>query len=71
MDGKGTLMPANRGRLTTDQVRDLVPYVRAFGPSLPSAEGPLPESEFSTAFRQLERQWNELESQLQKAKGPQ
>jgi len=70
MDGKGTLMPANRGRLTPDEVRDLVPYVRAFGPSLPGGRGPLPESEFSTAFRQLERQWNELETQLGEAKSP-
>ena len=68
MDGKGTLMPANRGRLTPEQVRDIVPYIRAFGPAAPAGQGPLPESEFSTAFRQLERQWNELEAELQKAK---
>jgi mono/diheme cytochrome c family protein len=33
LDGKGRLMPANRARLTEDQARDLVAYIRAFRPA--------------------------------------
>jgi mono/diheme cytochrome c family protein len=73
LDGKGTLMPANRGRITEDQAADLVPYVRAFGPqSLTTRRAPAgSDSEFERSFRQLESQWNELEKELQKAKGRQ
>lgn len=73
LDGKGTMMPANRGRITEDQARDLVPYVRAFGPQLfttksaPAAS----DAEFEKAFRQLEEQWNALERELQKTRGKQ
>lgn len=31
-DGKGTSMPAHRGRISDGQARDLVAYIRAFGP---------------------------------------
>ncbi|HVC92646.1 MAG TPA: c-type cytochrome [Pirellulales bacterium] len=68
MDGKGTLMPANRGRLTPDQVRDLVPYVRAFGPAMPQSQGAASDTDFEKSFRQLESQWNELQKELQKTK---
>ena len=73
LDGKGTLMPANRGRVTEEQAGDLVAFVRAFGPgtksvaSIPQAS----DSEFEKKFRQLEEQWNALESELQKMKGRQ
>ena len=33
LGGKGTLMPANSGRVTADQARDLVAYIRTFGPA--------------------------------------
>ena len=33
LDGKGTLMPANRGRVTEEQAADLADYIRAFGPN--------------------------------------
>jgi mono/diheme cytochrome c family protein len=33
LDGKGRLMPAQRGRLTEDQARNLVAYIRAFQPA--------------------------------------
>src|SRR5207244_609301 len=64
LDGKGTLMPANRGRITEDQAGDLVAYVRAFGPRLPSAQTRAADSEFEKSFRQLQEQWNELEKEL-------
>ena len=72
LEGKGTLMPANRGRVTEDQARALVAYVRTFGPSkLPASRPRVSDSEFEKKFRQLEEQWNALESELQKMKGRQ
>jgi quinol-cytochrome oxidoreductase complex cytochrome b subunit/mono/diheme cytochrome c family protein len=63
LDGKGTLMPAFRGRVTDEQARDLTAYVRAFGP----AKTPTPvaaPTDFEQRFRELQDQWNELERQL-------
>ena len=70
MDGKGTLMPANRGRITEDQARDLVAYLRSFGPRTLHKKGPVSESEFDKSFRELEQRWNELDQELQKNEPP-
>jgi mono/diheme cytochrome c family protein len=67
LDGKGTLMPANRGRVTDEQAADLMVYLRAFGPKTSIAARVQPtDTEFDKQFRRLENQWNTLESQLQK-----
>jgi mono/diheme cytochrome c family protein len=74
LDGKGTMMPANRGRVTEEQAGDLVAFIRAFGAGGPQAVISKPQasdSEFEKKFRQLEEQWNALEIELQKAKGRQ
>jgi ubiquinol-cytochrome c reductase cytochrome b subunit len=63
LDGKGTFMPASRGRITTDQAQDLAAYVRAFGPAQMSTTE-VPATDFEKRFRELESQWNELERQL-------
>jgi mono/diheme cytochrome c family protein len=63
LDGKGTLMPANRGRVTDEQARDLVAYVRAFGPPEVRA-GQSGPSEFQNRFDALQQQWDSLEKQL-------
>ena len=63
LDGKGTLMPSFQGRVSADQARALVAYVRAFGPPRASEAKPS-ESEFERRFQQLGRQWDELEKQL-------
>jgi mono/diheme cytochrome c family protein len=69
LEGRGTLMPANNTRITRDQARDLVAYVRAFGPRVAVTPGAaLTESDFDRAFRQLQRQYDELEKELQKSK---
>jgi mono/diheme cytochrome c family protein len=68
LDGKGTLMPANRGRVTEEQARDLVAYVRAFGPTTLAAQPRASDADFEKAYRQLEDQWNELQKELQKIK---
>jgi len=65
LDGKGVYMPAWSGRVSIDQARDLVAYIRAFGPpETKLAEAPA--SEFQKHFQRLEHQWGELEKQLQK-----
>jgi hypothetical protein len=69
LDGKGTLMPANRGRVTEEQASDLVAYIRAFGPSLLIGKPHASDLEFEKAYRKLEEQWNELQKELQKARG--
>jgi mono/diheme cytochrome c family protein len=66
LDGKGSLMPANRGRITDAQARDLVAYLRSFGPRTLRKKGPASESEFEKSFRELEQRWNELEKGLEK-----
>jgi mono/diheme cytochrome c family protein len=70
LDGKGTLMPANRGRITDAQARDLVAYLRSFGPQTARRKGPASESEFEKAFRELEQRWDELEKKLQQYEPP-
>lgn len=70
MDGKGTLMPANRGRITDVQAQDLVAYLRSFGPRTLRKKGPVSESDFEKSFRELEQRWNELEKGLQKNEPP-
>jgi mono/diheme cytochrome c family protein len=63
LNGKGSLMPAFHGRVSDDQARDLVAYLRALGP--PQRTGnEAPASDFAKRFEQLQRQWNELEKQL-------
>jgi mono/diheme cytochrome c family protein len=68
LEGKGTLMPPNSSRFTRDQARNLVAYIRAFGgvrsEPLPAAT----DAEFEKSFRQLQKQWDELEKQLKKLK---
>jgi mono/diheme cytochrome c family protein len=67
LDGKGTLMPANRGRVTEDQAGDLVAFIRAFGPKQFAVQaGGTADSDFDKKFLQLQQQWNELEKELQK-----
>jgi mono/diheme cytochrome c family protein len=63
LDGNGSLMPAFQGRVNIDQARDLVAYVRAFGPFRTTAAKP-PTSDFERRFQQLRQEWDELDKQL-------
>jgi mono/diheme cytochrome c family protein len=64
LDGKGTFMPAFQGRLSTEQARDLIAHIRAFGPpETKVAEAP-GSSDFEKHFQRLQRQWDELDRQL-------
>ena len=64
LDGKGTLMPAFRQRVSDDQAADLTAYVRAFGPAAtPLTEAP--QSDFEERFAEVQAHWRELQKQLQ------
>ena len=67
LDGKGTLMPANRGRVTEDQARDLVALVRNFGPERPISGVQAP-TDFQRQFETLQKQWEALERELRALK---
>jgi mono/diheme cytochrome c family protein len=69
LEGKGTLMPANRGRVTEEQAGDLVAYIRAFGPKSLNVRPGTSDAEFENAYRTLELQLNELHKQLHPPKG--
>jgi mono/diheme cytochrome c family protein len=64
LDGKSGLMPANRGRITEAQARDLVAYIRTFAPPLDATTAALAPDVFQQQFDQLQRQWDALEREL-------
>jgi mono/diheme cytochrome c family protein len=67
LDGKGTLMPANRGRVTEDQAHGLVAYIRTFSPATLHATKPSASNTgFERSFQQLQQEWNELQKELEK-----
>jgi ubiquinol-cytochrome c reductase cytochrome b subunit len=69
LDGKGTLMPAFRGRLSDSDAQDLTAYIRAFGP--PRVEPSQPgTTDFEKRFRQLQEEWDELQRQLRELQSP-
>jgi mono/diheme cytochrome c family protein len=70
LNGKGVLMPSFGGKISPSEARDLVRYLRAFGPTAPAplvAENP--EGSLTQQFRDLERQWNELQRQTDQVSG--
>jgi mono/diheme cytochrome c family protein len=69
LDGKGTLMPAFRGRITDEQGQDLAAYVRAFGP-VELAQPQVPASDFEKQFRDVQAHWYELQKQLRELSKP-
>jgi len=69
LDGKGTLMPAFRGRVSDDQTQDLVAYARAFGPAgAPTPEAP--PDDFQKRFAEVQAHWRELQRQFQQLSKP-
>lgn len=67
LDGKGGFMPANRGRLSEAQARDMVSLIRTFAPvdETAAARGP---DQFQQQFEQLQRQWEALERDIRALK---
>ena len=69
LEGKGTLMPPWHGKISPEQARDLVAYVRRFGPAdLLTTE--TPANEFGTRYRALKKQWDDLQLQAQALSRP-
>jgi mono/diheme cytochrome c family protein len=64
LEGKGTVMPAFRGKLNEAQIRDLVTYLRAFAPQTASASVG-PETDFKRRFGQLTQELDGLKKQYQ------
>jgi mono/diheme cytochrome c family protein len=64
LEGKGTVMPAFRGKLNEAQIRDLVTYLRAFAPQSASASVG-PETDFKRRFDQLTQELDDLKKQYQ------
>jgi mono/diheme cytochrome c family protein len=69
MEGKGALMPPWNSKITADQARDLVAYIRSFGaPELLAAEtetgGLASMTEFDNKMRRLKQQFDDIEKQL-------
>ena len=64
LEGKGTAMPAFRGKLNEAQIRDLVTYLRAFAPQKASASVG-PETDFKRRFGQLTQELDDLKKQYQ------
>jgi mono/diheme cytochrome c family protein len=69
LDGKGVLMPAWRGRVSPELAQDLTTFIRTFGPP-GLALAAAPTTEIGTRFRQLRRQWQELDQQVQALSHP-
>lgn len=69
LEGKGTLMPPWRGKVTPDQAHDLAAYVRTFGPADLLASGVSP-SEFGKRYRDLKKQWDDLDQQMRSLSRP-
>ena len=63
LNGKNGLMPAFAGRVSQDQARDLVAFIRAFGPAALSKPETSP-GDFEQRYHQLENEWNRLQKQL-------
>src|SRR5262249_17788270 len=68
LDGKGTGMPAFRGKITTRQARDLVGHVRRFAPTTKTPrqdhqERPA-QGSFDDRYRRLQKQLDELKRQF-------
>jgi mono/diheme cytochrome c family protein len=69
LEGKGTLMPAFRGRVNEQQALDLAAYIRSFGPAQATPKE-AESTDFEQSFRELEKQWNELQKQLDELPKP-
>ena len=64
LEGKGTVMPAFRGKLNEAQIRDLVTYLRAFAPQ-PASASVGSETDFKRRFGQLTQELDDLKKQYQ------
>ena len=67
MEGKGTNMPPWRGKFSNEFAKDLISYVRTFGPADLLTAGltkTAAVTNFENQIRALQQQWDEVEKQL-------
>lgn len=69
LNGRGQNMPAFEDRLSAEQARDLVAFIRSFGPA-PVRPAEAVVGDFEKRLRQLQRQWDELQRQMHELRGP-
>jgi mono/diheme cytochrome c family protein len=81
LDGKGVGMPEFARKISQDQARDLVAFVRALGPSVSGSRGesadalaapvaPQKPDDFEERFRQLQQKLAELQRQFRELSPP-
>ena len=70
LDGKGTLMPAFRDRISDDQAEDLVAYVRSLGPVSTTPPEEKPAGDFEKRFMEVQAHRRELQRQLEELSKP-
>jgi len=68
LTGKGTAMPAFGGRINEQDARDLAAYVRGVNPTRTQPPTAAP-TDFESRFRQLEKEYGDLERQMRKLSG--
>ena len=69
LEGKGVLMPPWHGKVAPALAQDLVVFIRGFGPAGLVAANTT-SSEFGSHFRQLQKQWQELDQQARALSRP-
>jgi mono/diheme cytochrome c family protein len=67
LEGKDRLMPANRGMVSDDLAKELVSYVRTFGPGAPAAPTEAATSDFDVEFTKLAKQFDDVHRQAQES----
>ncbi len=60
LDGKGSGMPPFRDKLSREQVRGLVAFIRSLGPSRPAPATRAPSDDFEARFQQLLAEFEDL-----------
>jgi hypothetical protein len=63
LDGRGTGMPPFRDKVARERVRDLVGFIRTFGPGATQAPDSVPD-DFEIRFRKLTEEFEDLSRQL-------
>jgi mono/diheme cytochrome c family protein len=69
LNGRGDAMPAFEGRLSADQARHLVAFIRHFGRPPVQKAGPSVD-DFEARFRQLQQDFDKLQKQLRDLSSP-
>jgi mono/diheme cytochrome c family protein len=69
LNGRGSEMPAFDDRVSAAQARELVAYIRAFGPAR-ARPAQVAADDFDQRYQQLRQEYEELEKQLKELRKP-